>query len=181
MCSDCQYIFLIPAVCQLGMTTSSLSSHLHDCKVPAESVRGAKRKWKDFDPLNRVPCHLKMLIQISFCYDLQYEKFQSFFLSAAVLLFQGYHDIVWKWAAVILPCSRVLQSSHATCTGARECLVGLCSPGPCADTGMAVTSSSAAGLPAQPVFPCLGSPLSFQWPLTCGELRCWRCWPLLGS
>lgn len=96
------------------MNTSSLSSHLCNCKVPAESVSAAKRKWRDFDPLNRVPYHLKMLIQISFCYELQYEEFLSF-SSAAVLLYQGYCEIVWKWAAVILSCSCVVQSSCATC------------------------------------------------------------------
>jgi len=39
-------------------------------------------------------------------------------------------------------------------------------------TGMAVTSSSAVGLPAQPVLPRIASPLPFQWPLTREELYC---------
>lgn len=108
LCVDCQYIFLIPYLCQLGMNTSSLSSHLCDCKVPAESLSVVKRKWRDFDRLNSIPYHLKMLIQINICHDFQNEKFVSF-LSTAVLLYQGYHEIVWKRSAVIWHCSCVLQ------------------------------------------------------------------------
>lgn len=108
LCIDCQYIFLIPYLCQLGMNTSSFSSHLCDCKGSAESVSVAKRKWRDFDPLNSVPYHLKMLIQISICHNFQYEKFVSL-LSTAVLLYQGYRETAWQWSAVILHCSCVLQ------------------------------------------------------------------------
>lgn len=53
LCCDCQYIFLLPAACQLEMNTSLLSSHLYYRKVPADSIHGAQRKWRDTGPLNR--------------------------------------------------------------------------------------------------------------------------------
>lgn len=53
LCSDCQYIFLLPAVCQLEMNTSLLSSHLCYRKVPANSIHGTQRKWRDIGPMNR--------------------------------------------------------------------------------------------------------------------------------
>ena len=173
-------IFLIPAVCQLGTNTSSLSSHLYDCEVPAESVSGAKRKWRDFDPLNRVPYHQKMLIQISFCYDLQYEKFLSF-LSTAVLLYQ-----LLSWDCVKMSCSDftlLLRVAKLVCRlQHRVSAWWVCAPlAPGQTTGTAVTLSSAMGLPAQLLLPRLGSPLPFQWPQTHEELHCWQCWPLLGS
>lgn len=155
LCIDCQYIFLIPYLCQLGMNTSSLSSHLCDCKVSAESVSVAKRKWRDFDPLNSVPYHLKMLIQISICHNFQYEKFVSL-LSTAVLLYQGYRETVICSDFTLL----------------------LCAAKVCAALALPWIP---AWVPAQPVLSCLGSPLPFQWPLTREVLHCWQYWLPLGS
>lgn len=115
------------------MNTSSLSSHLHDCKVQAGSVSCAKRKWRDFDPLNRVPYHLKMLIQISFCYDLQYEKFLSFLsyllwcCSTKAIIRLCENELQWFYPAL------VWFKVHIPPATLYECLVGLCSPGLCTD------------------------------------------------